>query len=92
MLSVAGVSEKYIKKWFVLTRKSDFTTRNEAFVEKYVTTIHKFCLFWQKNKRKWFLVPGKCFLKLVHPIGFQQQRKSSEQKDTVSIRQKTSFH
>ena len=37
MLSVAGVSEKYIKKWFVLTRKSDFTTRNEAFIEKYVT-------------------------------------------------------
>ena len=43
-------------------------------------------------KKKWFPVPGKRFLKLVPPIGFQQLRKSSEQKDTVSTRQKISFH
>ena len=92
MLSVVGVPEKYIKKWFVLARKSVSNTRNEAFVEKYVTTIHKLCFFWQKDQRKWFPVPGKCFLKLVPPIGFQRLRKSSEQKDTVSTRQKISFH
>ena len=46
----------------------------------------------KKIQKNWFQVPGKCFLKLVPPIGFQQLRKSSEQKDTVSTRQKISFH
>ena len=36
--SLAGVSEKIYKKWFVLARNSVSTTRNEAFVEKYVST------------------------------------------------------
>ena len=49
-LSMTGVSEKYIfKRWFAQARKSVSSTRNEAFVEKYVSTIQKICFFWQKN-------------------------------------------
>ena len=32
-LSLEGVSEKIYIKWFVITRKSVSTTRNEAFVK-----------------------------------------------------------
>ena len=34
--------------WFVLARKPVSTTGNEAFVEKYISTIRKSCFFWQK--------------------------------------------
>ena len=34
--------------WLVLARKSVSTTRNEAFVEKYISTIRNSCFFWQK--------------------------------------------
>ena len=79
-LSAAGVSERIYKKWFVLARKPVPTIRNEAFVEKCVSTIRKNCFFWQqKNLRKWFPLAGKCFLlKLVSPNfnnGFQHQKK-----------------
>ena len=60
-LSPAGVSEKIYKKWFVQVRKSVPTIRNEAFVEKYVSTIRKNCFFWQENLKKWFPLAGKCF-------------------------------
>ena len=46
--------------WFILARKSVFTTQNEAFVEKYVSTIWKNCFFWQEN-RKWFPLAEKYF-------------------------------
>ena len=52
---------KKYKKWFVLARKSVSITRNEAFVEKYVSTMRKNCFFWQENQRKWFPLAGKCF-------------------------------
>ena len=66
---MAGVKDslkKYVsarrKKslWFVLARKFVSTTRNEVFIEKYVSTIMKKCFFWQKN-RKWFPPAGKYF-------------------------------
>ena len=60
-LSLAGVSEKKHKKWFVLARKSVSTTQNETFVRKYVSTIQKNCFFWQENQRKWFPLAGKFF-------------------------------
>ena len=67
---------KIYKTWFALARKSIPTIRNEAFVEKYVSTIRKNCFFWQENLRKWFALAGKCFLlKLVPPNfnnGFQR--------------------
>ena len=44
-LSLEGVHEKIYKKWFVLARKSVFTTRNKAFVEKYFSAIWKNCFF-----------------------------------------------
>ena len=59
-LSLARVSEKCIKKWFVQSRASVSTTRNEAFVEKYISTIRKICFFWQENRRKCFPLAGKC--------------------------------
>ena len=40
-LSPAGVS--------ALARKSVSTTQNEAFIEKYFSTVHKLCFFWQEN-------------------------------------------
>ena len=46
--------------WFVLVRKSFSATRNEAFVEKYVSSIRKNYFFWQKNQ-KWFPLAGKYF-------------------------------
>ena len=80
------------KKWFVQARKFVSTNLNEAFVENYVSTIQKNCFFWQENQRKWF---WKCFsLKLVPPNfnnGYQHQQKCSEQKNSVSTRQKISF-
>ena len=86
-------SRKTYKKWFVQARKFVSTNLNEAFVEKYVSIIQKNCFFWQENQRKWF---WKCFsLKLVPPNfnnGYQHQKKSSEQKHSVSTRQKISFH
>ena len=49
------------KKLMVCTsQKTRFTTRNEAFVEKYVPTIRKNWFFWQKNQ-KWFSLAGKYF-------------------------------
>ena len=44
---------------FVPARKSVSTTRNEAFAEKYVSTIRKNCFFWQTKKR--FPPAGKIF-------------------------------
>ena len=89
-------SLKKYKKWFVIVRKSVYTTRNEAFVEKYISTIRKNCYFWQENKINGFHQQQNVFLlKLVPPNfnnGFQHQKKSSEQKHTVSTRQKISFH
>ena len=87
-------SLKTYKTWFVQARKSVSTNLNEAFrLEKYVSIIQKNCFFWQENQRKWF---WKCFsLKLVPPNfnnGYQHQKKSSEQKHSVSTRQKISFH
>ena len=40
------------KNWLVLARKFVSTTRNEAFVEKYVSKIRKNCFFWQENNNK----------------------------------------
>ena len=86
-------SLKTYKKWFVQARKFVSINLNEAFVEKYVSIIQKNCFFWQENQRKWF---WKCFsLKLVPPNfnnGSQHQKKSSEQKHSVSTREKISFH
>ena len=58
-LWLAGVSKKIYKKWFVLSRKSVSTTRNEAFVEIYVSTVHKNCFFWQKNLKKMVCISRK---------------------------------
>ena len=94
-LPPAAVSEIIYKKWFVLARKSVFTTRNKAFAEKYVSAIRKNCFVWQENQRKWFPLAGRCFSFKIPPNfnnGFQHQKKSSEQKRTVSTRQKISFH
>ena len=92
-LSPAGVSEKTYKKWFLLDRKSISTTQNEAFVEKYISTIHKICFFWQENQRKLFPLAGKYFsFKITSPVGLQQKKKSSEQKHTVFARQKISLY
>ena len=44
-------SLKNYKKWFVIVRKSVYTSRNEAFVEKYISTIRKNCFFWQENQK-----------------------------------------
>ena len=60
-LSPAGLSEKIYKKWFGLACKSFSTIRNEAFVENYVSTIHKICFFSQEDQSKWFPLAGKCF-------------------------------
>ena len=54
-------SLKKYKKWFVLARKFVSTTRNEALIEKYVSTIQKNCFFWQENERKRFPLARKCF-------------------------------
>ena len=81
--------------WFVLARKSVSTTQNEVSVEKCVSTIRKICFFWQKN-RKWFPLAEKYFSVKIDSAnfnhGFPQQKKGSEQKYTVSTRQKISFH
>ena len=78
--------------WFALARKSVSTTRNEGFVEKYVSSIRKNCFFWQKNPENGFHKQKIIFLlKLIPPNfnrGFQQQKKASEQKHTVSTRNK----
>ena len=42
-------SLKKYKKWFVIVRKSVYTSWNEAFVEKYISTVRKNCFFWQEN-------------------------------------------
>ena len=64
-------SLKKYKKWFVLARKSVSTTRNEAVLEKYISTIWKNCFFWQESQRKWFPLAGKWF-----SYGFQHQKKT----------------
>ena len=88
--------QESLKKWFVLARKSVSTTRNEAFVEKYVSTIRKNCFFLAKKIENGFHQQENTFLlKSIPPNfnhGFQQQKKGSEQKHTVSTRQKISFH
>ena len=43
-------------------KKSVSTTRNEAFVGKYVSTIRKLCFFGQENRRKWFPLAAKMFI------------------------------
>ena len=53
--------EKIYKKWFVLARASVSTTRIEAFIEKYASTIGRNCFFRQENQRNWFPIAGKCF-------------------------------
>ena len=61
---------------FVPARKSVSTTRNEAFAEKYISTIRKNCFFWQtKNQQEKFFQ-----LKLIPPNfnhGFQQQKNAA---------------
>ena len=53
--------------------------KNEAFIEKYVSTIRKNCFFWQRNQ-KWFPLAVKYFfLKIVPPIismVFNRRKKS----------------
>ena len=46
--------------WFLLAGKSVCTTQNEAFIEKYVSTIQKNCFFW-KNIEIWFPLARKYF-------------------------------
>ena len=65
-----GSMKKY-KKWFVLARKSVSTTRNEAFVGKYVSTIRKNCFFWKENQRKWFPLVAKFFSFKIASLLFQ---------------------
>ena len=81
-----------IQKWFVLTRKSVSTTRNEAFIEKYVSWTRKNFLSDKKIKENGFHLHKNVFLLKLVPKnfgnGFQHQKKSSEQKHTVSTRQK----
>ena len=49
---------------------------HEAFVGKYVFTMHKICFFWQENQRKWFPLPGKCFsFKIGSPDWFPTAEK-----------------
>ena len=76
-IAVAGESENGRKKGFPPARKSVSTTRNEAFVGKYVSTIHKICFFCHENQRKWFPVPGKC---LSFNIGFPYWFLTAEKK------------
>ena len=76
-IAVAGESENGRKKGFPPARKSVSTTRNEAFVGKYVSTIHKICFFWHENQRKWFPLPGKC---LSFNIGFPYWFLTAEKK------------
>ena len=42
--------------WFVLARKPVSTTKNEAFVEKNVSTKHKNCFFFFPLAGKYFSV------------------------------------
>ena len=92
-LSLARVSEKYMEKMVCSRQKS---ARNEAFVEKYVSTIPKNCFSWQENQRKRFPLAGKCLSFRIGPPNysnsFKQQKKTSEQKYTISTSQKISFH
>ena len=91
--SLAGVSEKYIKDWFVQARKSASSTRDEAFVEKYVSTMRIICFFWQENLKKIVSTCRKMSFSLkLGPSHFKEQKISSEQKYTVSSRQKIGFH
>ena len=41
--------KKIYEKSFALARKFVSTTRNEAFVKKYLSTIREKCFFWQEN-------------------------------------------
>ena len=53
---------------FVLARKSVSTTRNEAFVEKYVSNIRKNCFFWQIKIENGFYYQESYFsLKIASP-------------------------
>ena len=56
--------------WFVLARKSVSTTRNKAFVEKYVSTIRKIASSGKKPKmvstRRW----QQCLKKKIGENGF----------------------
>lgn len=92
-LSLARVSEKYMEKMVCSRQKS---ARNEAFVEKYVSTIPKNYFSWQENQRKRFPLAGKCLSFRIGPPNysnsFKQQKKTSEQKYTISTSQKISFH
>ena len=48
-LSLGEVSEKYKKEWFILAIKFVSTTRNEAFVETYVSIVRKEIAFSGKK-------------------------------------------
>ena len=79
---------------FVPARKSVSTTRNEAFAEKYISTIRKNCFFWQTKKR--FPPAGKIFSVKIDSAQFQSwfptAEKCCKQKQIVSTRQKIPFH
>ena len=60
MPDIEGFVKKYVSSrrktslWSVLARKPVSTTRNTVFIEKYVLTIWKNCLFWQKKTKMVF--------------------------------------
>ena len=80
-LSLVGSSEKIYIKWFVLAGKSVSTTQNEAFVEKYVSTIRQETASSNKKieENNFHQHENIFILKLVHRNlnnGFQQQKKA----------------
>ena len=99
-------NEGYVKKyhsirqekslWFVLARKSISTTQNEAFVENTFPLYGKTVSSSGKKIENGFHQQENVFLlKFIPPNfnhGFQQHKKGSEQKHTVSTRQKICFH
>ena len=61
MLSLARGSEKLYINWFELARKSVYTTSDETFFEKYVSTIRKL-LPQAENPNKMVFTGGKMLL------------------------------
>ena len=51
-LSPEGASERIYKKWFVLARKCISTTQNDAFIEKYVSSMRKNASSGNKKSKK----------------------------------------
>ena len=78
-------SLKKCTKWFVLARKFVSTTRKEASIEKYVSTIRKNCFLWQENQRKWFPLAGKYFSFKIGSIMVSNIRKKALNKSIVFV-------